>query len=112
MELNKLEISILKRLTVLCPNIVFHIPYLEVVNRDITGVGMFVYLEYSKRIEKSLNLGKKNTSISTNEIIQIKDLKYGLCYEVSISDDKIKYIELVTNGEDWTGNIPDNFSFK
>jgi hypothetical protein len=53
----------------------------------------------------------ENTSVSTNEVIQIDGLKYGLTYEVDISDEKIKFIELVTNGEDWDGKVSDNFIF-
>lgn len=112
LKLNKLEKSILDRLATKYPNIIFHMPYLEVVSREITGVGMYINFTYSKPIEKSLNLGAKNISISTNESIELEGLKFGLCYEVDVSEDKIKFIELVTYGEEWDGNILDNFSFK
>jgi hypothetical protein len=52
----------------------------------------------------------ENASISTNEIIEIDGLKFGLGYEVDVSEGKLRFIELITYGEGWDGNIG-NFRF-
>ncbi len=111
-KLNKLEKSILERLAIKYPNIKLHIPFLEVQSRESTGVGMYINFSYHKPIEKMLDLEIDNASISTNETIEIEGLKYGLGYEVDVTDSKIKFIELITYGEEWNGNISDNFLFK
>lgn len=111
-ELNKLEKSILERITIKYPNIKFHIPFLEVESREVTGVGMYTNFTYNKSIKKPIvDLGIDNASISTNETIEMEGLKYGLGYEVDVTDSKIKFIEFVTYGEEWDGSISDNFSF-
>jgi len=110
-KLNKLEKSILERLATKYPNIKFQIPSLEVQSREITGVGMYINLSYRNPIGKMLDLEIDNASISTNETIEIEGLKYGLGYEVDVTDGKLKFIELVTYGEEWDGNISDNFLF-
>lgn len=111
-ELNRLEKSILNRLSKKYPSLIFHIPYLKVQSRELTGVGMYINLLYSNSIDQELDLDIKNTSISTNEIIELDGLKYGLCFELDISDGKLNFIELVTIGEEWDGNVSDNFVFK
>lgn len=110
-KLNKLERSILERLVIKYPMIKYHIPFLRVNSRENTGVGMYINFSYCIPVKKIFNLGIDNRSISTNESIEIEGLKYGLGYEVDITDGKIKFIELVTYGEEWDGNISDNFIF-
>jgi hypothetical protein len=110
-ELNKLELSILERLAVKYPFIKEHIPFLKVDSRENTGVGMYVNLIYNNPSNKNLNVGEQNSAISTNETIEIAGLKYGLGYEVDITEGKIKFIELVTYGEEWDGIVPNNFTF-
>jgi hypothetical protein len=110
-DLNKLEYSILERLASKYPFVKEHIPFIKVESRLNTGVGMYINLAYNNPSNKELKVGMENTSVSTNEVIQIDGLKYGLTYEVDISDEKIKFIELVTNGEDWDGKVSDNFIF-
>ena len=110
-ELNKLEISILERLAIEFPFIKGHLPFLKVDNREITGVGMYVNFIYDNPNNKSLYIGVENSVVSTNEIIEIDGLEYGLGYEVDITDGKIKFIELVTYGEEWDGVISDTFNF-
>ena len=47
-------------------------------------------------------------AVSTNEQIDIKNLNYGLGYEVVITDGKIDFIEMFTYGEEgWDCNIED-----
>jgi hypothetical protein len=104
-KLNNFEISILERLLNLCPSIRIHIPFLRVMNRENTGVGMYVnftYVDFDTHIEK---LEKLDGSISSNETILIPKLKHGLGYEVDVSNGRIKFIELVTYGESWDGDF-------
>lgn len=110
-ELNKLEYSILERLALKYPSISEHMPFIKVDNRLKTGVGMYITLMYDNPNNKELNVGIENSAISTNETIEIDELKYGLNYEVDVTDGKLKFIELVTNGEDWDGVVSDNFNF-
>lgn len=110
-KLNKLEKSILERLATKYPDIKLHIPFLKVRSREITGVGMYINFFYCKSIEKTFDFEIDNASISTNETIEIEGLKYGLGYEVDITNGRINFIELVTYGEEWNGDIPNDFFF-
>jgi len=106
-NLNKLELSILERLSNNYPVIKKHIQYLKVLSRENTGVGMYVNFYYSntKELVESLNI--PDSSISTNENIDIKGLKYGIGYEVDITNGRIHFIEFITYGEEWDGNLTD-----
>lgn len=111
-KLNKLEYSILERLATKYPSVREHMPFIKVDNRLKTGVGMYINLMYDDNPKnKELNVGIENSAISSNETIEIDGLKYGLNYEVDVTDGKLKFIELVTNGEDWDGIIPEHFIF-
>lgn len=110
-KLNKLELSILNKLSVQYPSIKHHIPFLKVVSREITGVGMYVNFGYTQMSKNIPTHEVLNGSISTNEIIEIEGLRYGLGYEVDVSNGKINFIEFITYGEEWDGNI-ENFKFR
>lgn len=110
-KLNRLEFSILERLSTKYPLIKEHIPFLKVSSRKNTGVGMYVNFIYDNPNNEALKLEIENSAVSTNEIIEIDALEYGLGYEVDITDGKIKFIEFVTYGEQWNGIVPDNFIF-
>ena len=106
-KLNTLELAILNRLADKYPSVKLHIPFLQVKTRENTGVGMYVNFSYSgspvdlKTIEPSMG------AISTNDNIEIKGLKFGLGYEVDITDSKINFIEIITYGEEWDGDATD-----
>jgi len=110
-ELNKLEQAIFERLAIEYPFIKEHIPFLKVENRENTGVGMYVNFIYDNPNNKELNVEIENSVLSTNETIELDGLSYGLSYEVDITDGKVKFIELVTYGEEWDGIVSDNFNF-
>lgn len=105
--LNKLETELLERLSIQYEDIKEHIPYLLVVDREITGVGMYVNLTYSN--EHIKKLGTANGAISTNENIEMKNLQYGLGYEVNINNGMIEFIEFITYGEEWDGQIDNDY---
>ncbi len=103
-NLNDFEISILNRISLKYPNIKYHIPLLKVINREITGVGMYINFIYFKPINDIATLEILNGSVSLNERIRIDGLEFGLGYEINISGKMIKFIELITFGEEWDGN--------
>lgn len=103
-ELNNIELDILQRLSLIYPSIKKHIPLLKVLNSKITGVGMFVNFFYVDN-ENIPFLEIKSGSLSTNEDISLINLKYGLGYEVDITDSKINFIEFITYGELWDGKF-------
>src|SRR6218665_2994087 len=110
-ELNKLELSILERLSINYPSIKGHIPFLRVESRENTGVGMYINFSYINPVKKLLDVGIENTSRCTKEIIEMGGLKYGLGHQVDITDGKIKFIEIFTYGEEWDGDVLENFIF-
>ncbi len=106
-KLNDLEITLLERISLKYPSIKKHIPFLEVSGREFTGVGMYVNFCYTKSIDDIPKLEISDGSLSTNENINIDGLKYGLGYEVDITNGMIKFIELITYGEEWNGEFRD-----
>lgn len=110
-NLNKLELLILEKLAIEYPFIKSHIPFLKVESRETTGVGMYVNFIYDNPTHEILNLEVEDAVISTNETIEMDGLKYGLGYEVDIINGKVKFMELVTYGEEWNGVVSDNFTF-
>ncbi|MGL6069305.1 MAG: hypothetical protein ACRC0I_11110, partial [Sediminibacterium sp.] len=83
-NLNKLELELLNRISDKYPIVKSHIPLLKVKSRQVTGVGMYVNFGYTVDIVNKLDI--LNSSLSTNEIIQIDGLRNGLNYEVDITD--------------------------
>jgi hypothetical protein len=110
MDLNEIELEIFKSLANKYKTIFSHLPYIRVKKREITGVGMYVEIAYINSVISLIDIEPKNTDISTNETITTSNLKYGICYEVDISEGKINFIEFVTYGEEWDGTFP-NYRF-
>jgi hypothetical protein len=106
--LNKLELEILDHVSDKYPMIKSHLPFLQVKNREITGVGIYVNLVYRENPVEKIDI--LNSSLNSNEIIQMDGLKDGLNYEIDITDGRINFIEIVSNGESWDGSI-NNFIF-
>ena len=103
-KLNSIELKILDKLSLKYPSIKQHIPLLRVLNREITGIGMYVNFYYVDPLNIPF-LEICNTSISTNEDLHLDTLKYGLAHEVDITNCKINFIEFVTYGENWDGSF-------
>ena len=106
-NLSLLELEILNRLSSKYPLVKLHIPYLKVKSRQKTGVGMYVNFTYTDEIVERLKIS--DSSISSNDIIMIEGLKSGLNYEVDVTDGKLNFIEIVSNGEPWDGTLKDFF---
>lgn len=110
-DLNKLEKAIINEIVEFnkkkYSTIRTHVPYLNVKSRENTGVGIFVYFGYS---EEGSNLKMDNSEdiyLSSDKSLELDVLKYGLNYELNITNGKIDFLELVTNGEDWDGGYGD-----
>ena len=106
-KLNNLELAILEKLSIKYPAIKSHIPLLAVKDRIVTGVGMYVNFCYNSPLNLVEKLNMANASISTNDNIKLKKLQFGLGYEVDISEGMILFIEFITYGETWDGEIRD-----
>lgn len=113
-ELNKFERAIINEVIGFndkeYSTLIKHLPYLNIKSRENTGVGMYVYFEYS---EEAINLELNNfdnTCLSSNKHLELDNLEYGVNYELNITGGKVDFLELVTNGENWDGNH-ENFKF-
>lgn len=103
-ELNDLELILLEGLTNKYPQLKSHIPYLKVVERKNTGIGLNVDIEY---IGYNGELDNVNVLFSNGENIEIKSLKEGLSYVIDITLGQITAIEFSTYNEKWDGKITD-----
>ena len=110
-NLNDLELTILDKVSEEYPAIKSHIPFLRILNREYTGVGMYINFTYSNEGNFLNPIEPPNTILGTNERIMLPGLEYGLCFAIDIAEGKIGFIELVTYGEKWDGSIL-NYSFK
>jgi len=103
-ELNLLEVGLLT--LIINENKEKH-PYLptdlkavKVKERTYRGVGTFTYFEYP-----APELLPKDTSISSQRNLIIKGLENPLSYELNLTNGKMDFLEIVTNGnEKWDGN--------
>ena len=106
-SLNDLEQSVLESIFSMnrdtYPELESHLTHLAVRSRENTGVGTYVYFGYkaANRLPKIAN--GESIVLSSSRHLSIDGLKYGLNYEVTISEGKFEFMELVTNGEDWDG---------
>lgn len=103
-NLNDLELIILEKAAENHPAIKNHIPFLRVLNRECTGVGVYVNFTYFNENITLDPIEPLNTVLGTNERIGLPGLKYGLCFELDITEGKINFIELATLGEAWNGS--------
>lgn len=114
-DLNILENSIIKEIIEFnkedCGLIKAHLPYIKVKSRENTGVGVYVNFEYPHRTADFLIDTSKNMILSSDKSLEIDTLKYSINYELNITDGKLDFLELVTNGESWDGNYT-SFDFE
>jgi phage tail tube protein FII len=74
----------------------FHFPYLNIKSREYTGVGMYSNFEYSKGFEQS----DVNVLLTSLKELTVNNLENELSYVLYITNGKIQFLEIVTNGND------------
>jgi hypothetical protein len=111
-ELNQFELAILNKIADEYSILKIHIPFLIVKSREATGVGIYVHFSYKGQPNNIVLIDPGGYfALSSMDTLEMEGLKYGLAYEISITDGLIDFLELVTYGEDWDGTIR-NFCFK
>ena len=105
--LNVLEIELLKQAAQAVPIINAHLPFLRVLNREKTGVGMYINFTYFQPPNEMPLIVPATRTLHSNFIVQMPPLKFGLSHEFVVEDGKIILLELVANGEEWNGDISD-----
>jgi hypothetical protein len=75
-----------------------HLQYLFVKERELTGVGLYVNFGYVKNeaLESDVNI-----LLSSSKSLTSPNLKHEIAYVLDVEKGKIKYLEIVTNGEDF-----------
>lgn len=91
------------------PDLSTHLEYIKVEYFQVTGVGMYIYFCYAIP-NLRLYLDTKNIVIASDKMLMINTLDFCLNYQLSITDGKLHFLELVTNGEAWYGEY-ESFSF-
>ena len=76
---------------------------LEVVNREYTGVGLYVSFDTQKQTEQKFK--KSSVCLGSSKLLYVDTLQYNLTYELNFTEGKISFLEIVTNGdESWRGD--------
>ena len=104
-SLNDFELSVLERISNEYPFLKSHLPILSVERRDFTGVGLFVNFSYQDSSVGYQKIPSNYIALSSNASLLIEGLKNEVAYEVVVTDGKIDFLEIVSNGEDWDGTI-------
>lgn len=104
-DLNQLERELLENILkdnrLKYPFLESHFPYLKVSSREKTGVGIYTNFIYSTlTVEQSIN-----DLISSDKQLFVPNLDYELSYVLSIENGKVAMLEIVTNDEEWSGEI-------
>jgi len=107
-DLNKLETELLKAIIEenkqKYPYLQSHFEILKVKNREFTGVGSYTHFQYPT--SKVLT---KDTSLSSTKRLMIDGLVNELSYELNLTDGKMDFLEIVTNGSDEWGGKAESF---
>lgn len=109
--LNNFELSILEKISVEYPFLKSHVPFLRIRSRQRTGVGMYAGFLYADDIEFLESIPARFSHLSSNSVLRIEGLKYGLSYEIAITNGRMDFLEVVANEEDWDGQHQ-NFWFE
>lgn len=108
-NLNALEIAILNEIaesnSKQYPLLKNHLNYIRVKSREYTGVGAYVSFDYLSKYQKSIIINEEHLVLSSEKMLEINLLQYGLNYEINITNGKIDFLEIATNGEPWDGDF-------
>lgn len=110
-ELNELEkqlmMAILEENKRLYPSLLPRFDLIKVKKREFTGVGSFTFFE-----DGTSELLPRNAALSSEKILMLNGLDNELSYELILSEGKIDFLEIVTNGlDEWDGKH-ENFELK
>ncbi|MDT3740502.1 MAG: hypothetical protein RO257_13485 [Candidatus Kapabacteria bacterium] len=99
-SLNNLEIELLKAIIKdnesNYPFLKIHFPHIYIKSREYTGVGIYVYFEYSKYFE----FNDVNVLVTSTKCLTIDLLENELSFVLNITNGRIDLLEIVTNGDD------------
>lgn len=84
--------------------LVEHLPYLKIVERKFTGVGLLIFLDYDINHTLTL-LNDYNLNLGSRKSIKFNDFNEYFSFEVSVKMGKITIIEIVTYASGWSGQI-------
>ncbi len=103
-DLNEMEIELLKSIIdenkERYPYLSLHFEMLKVKTREYTGVGSYIYFQYP-----ASKILTKDTSLSSQKSLTIEGLEHELSYELNLTNGKMDFLEIVTNGkEEWDGS--------
>jgi hypothetical protein len=73
-----------------------HYPFLYVKSREYTNSGIYINFGY----DKQFHTRDINILLSSKEVLIADNLENELSYIVAITNGKIKFLEIVTNGTD------------
>jgi hypothetical protein len=104
-SLNNFEREILQQVADAYPFLHSHIPLLRVNSRELTGVGMYVNFTYRDNSDYFSPIPSNYNALSGKSHLNMEGLEHGLAYEISTSNGRVEFIELVTYGEPWDGAI-------
>lgn len=111
-KLNNMEMAILKAIVDEnkkdYPFLYKHTTFLYVKDRENTGAGIYTNFGYTKDLKKN-NI---STIISSNKTLRINGLKDEVTYVLDISNGKINFLEVVTNGDDMFINDVFDYDFE
>lgn len=84
------------------PNLRDHLPYLHVKNREFTGIGVYTNFIYLQKIP----IVNYKALLSASPSLLIDNLQYPVTYCLDVTNGKITFLELVTNGDElWDGTF-------
>ncbi len=66
---------------------------------------MYVHFDYAPDFRFTPISEKEHVALSSDKSLEIVPLKYGLNFELNITGGRIDFLELVSNGEEWDGNV-------
>ena len=108
-KLNNIEIELLQAIIKdnenNYPFLEIHFPYIYVKSREYSGVVIYVNFEYSKYFE----FNDLNVLITSSKCLTVDILENELSYVLNITNGRIDFLEIVTNGEDVLNNEINNF---
>ena len=96
-ELDIIEIKILKAIIEENSFLESHLQHLFVEEREFTGVGLYVNFGY---VNNEVLESDVDTLLSSPKTLTSPNLNHEIAYVLDVEKGKIKFLEIVTNGDD------------